>query len=343
MAITLACIEADLKRFRKDERTRGRLFALRKTLLGETQKSVALELGLCERTLLRWKQRYEAGGAEGLLAKAKPGRPRKKWLRGKQASKILALRRKYGWGAEVLQAHAKKMFGISVSLYSIRQLLKRKKLVKRVRRKRKNKHIKRVKILHPGAHTQMDVRHLDGQRDVGKRYVYNFVDHASKWTFKRVYDSYGPSETKDFMLRLLDLCPFLIERLQTDNGIEFTNRFIGGAEHVLERLCKDEGIKLRFIPPAEKELQGLVEGHHRLDKDEFFERIGKQSVEETNRLLAEHLAFRNSVRGFKTNGWMSPEEYLSAYAAGHLAVRLFWTKESALNAERHSEQIPIAA
>lgn len=341
--ITLTCIEADLKRFRKDDLVRGRLFALRKILLGSTQKSVSLEMGLCERTLARWSKRYEADGAEGLRVKAKSGRPRKKWLRGRQAGKILALRRKYGWGPEVLQAHAKKMFGIEVSLYSIRQLLKRKKLTKRVRRKKKNKHTRKVKIHVPGQHTQIDVRHLDGQRDENKRYVYNFVDHASKWTFKYVYDSYGPSETKDFMIRILNLCPFSIERLQADNGIEFTNRFLGGAEHVLERLCKAEGIRLRFIPPGEKELQGLVEGHHRIDKDEFFERIGKCSVDETNRQLAEHLAFRNGVRGFKTNGWMSPNEYLAAYAARIFAVAGLWAKKSAANAEQQLPQIPIAA
>jgi transposase len=332
-----------LKRFRKDDLVRGRLFALRKILLGATQKSVALEIGTCERTLARWSRRYEAGGAEGLLVKTKSGRPREKWLRGRQAAKILGLRRKYGWGAEVLQAHAKKMFGFEVSLYSIRQLLKRKKLTRPARRKKKNKHTKKVKIHVPGAHTQIDVRHLDPVKDECKRYVYNFVDHASKWTYKRVYDSYGPSETKDFMLRLLNHCPFSIARLQADNGIEFTNRFLGGAEHVLERLCNAENIKLRFIPPGEKELQGLVEGHHRLDKDEFFERIGKCSVEETNRLLQEHLAFRNGVRGFKTNGWMSPNEYLVHYAARYFAIALFWAKKSGAVADQSQGQIQSAA
>ena len=341
--ITLTCIEADLKRFRRDELVRGRLFALRKMLLGGTQKSVSLELGLSERTLSRWSKRYEAGGAEGLQVKAKPGRPRKKYLRGRQAGKILSLRHKYGWGAEVLQAHAKKMFGIEVSLYAIRGLLKRKKLTKKVRRKKKNKHTKKVKIHVPGAHTQIDVRHLDPVKAECKRYVYNFVDHASKWTFKYVYDSYGPSETKDFMIRILNLCPFVIERLQADNGIEFTNRFLGGREHVFERLCKEEGIRLRFIPPGEKELQGLVEGHHRIDKDEFFERIGKCSVEKTNRLLREHLAFRNGVRGFKTNGWMSPDEYLTAYAARIFAVVGLWAKKSQKATEQQSGQILLAA
>ena len=343
MEITLPCVELDLKRYRRDERVRGRLFALRKLVLGETQRSVALELGLSERTLIRWKKRYEKDGALGLCDRAKPGRPRKKWLRGKQAKKILALRRKYGWGAEVLQAHAEKMYGIKTSLYTVRGLLKRKQLVKRVRRKRKSKHTKRVKIFHPGAHTQMDVRYLNHLREEKTCYVYNFVDHASKWTFKRVYRSYGSLETKEFMEEVLKRCPFPIERLQTDNGVEFTYRFRSDREHVLQRICKQNGIRLRYIPPGEKELQGLVEGHHRLDKDEFFSKIGRHTVEETNRLLEGHLVFRNGTRGFKTNNWQSPEEYLASYIIRYLVAELLWAKKSQRSDDKSLEQIPVAA
>lgn len=343
MEITLPCIEVDLKKYRRDERVRKRLFALRKLAKGETQKSVVLELGLVERTLIRWKRRYEAGGAAALIDKARPGRPRKKWLRGKQAKKILALRRKYGWGAEVLKAHAEKMYGIRTSLYAVRGLLKRKQLVKRVRRKKKSKHTKKVKIFHPGAHTQMDVRYLSDLREEKTCYVYNFVDHASKWTFKKVFRSYGSLETKEFMEELLRRCPFRIDRLQTDNGVEFTYRFRSNREHVLERICKQEGIRLRFIPPGEKELQGLVEGHHRLDKDEFFSKIGRHTMEETNRLLEEHLVFRNGTRGFKTNGWMSPEEYLKAYLIRYLVTASLLAKKIPEWTDKKSEQIPAAA
>ena len=343
MEITLPCIELDLKKYRLNEKVRKRLFALRRLALGETQKSVALELGLVERTLIRWKKRYEAGGAAALIDKSKPGRPRKKWLRGKQAKKILALRRKYGWGGEVLQAHAEKMYGIKTSLYAVRGLLKRKQLVKRVRRKKASKHTRRVKVFHPGAHTQMDVRHLNHLKEEKTCYVYNFVDHASKWTFKKVFRSYGSLETKEFMEELLKRCPFPISRLQTDNGVEFTYRFRSDREHVLERICKQEGIRLRVIPPGEKELQGLVEGHHRLDKDEFFSRIGRHTVEETNRLLEEHLIFRNGTRGFKSNGWLSPDEYLKAYLIRYLVLVAHWAKKIHSGAEKNQEQILGAA
>ena len=343
MRITIPGIERDLQENRRITVVRERLFALRSLALGRSKKSLALELGICERTLSRWEKRYQVGGTEALQARKKSGRPKSRWLRGKVAARVLQWRHRYGWGAEVLQAHVFKIFGIKDSLYQINRLLARKGLHKKVRRKQKNKHVKKVKIFTPGKHTQMDVRHVDDKDAGEKRYVYNFVDHASKWTFKYVYDSYGPMETRDFMWQLLSHCPFRIDRLQTDNGIEFTNRFLGGKEHVLERICKENNIRLKFIPPGEKELQGLVEGHHRIDKDEFFTRIGKLSVDDTNRLLKDYLEFRNNVRGFKTNNWMSPNEYLWEYAKIIFAISLFWAQKSKSNVDQKSEQILKAA
>ena len=343
MSFTIPGIERDLKEFRKEERVRFRLLVLLDLVTGVSFKRVSLKYGISDRTLARWKSRYVNAGAPGLLEKPKSGRPRsRKWLRGKVAGKVLFLRKRYGWGAEVIAAHLEKLYGIRARQSDIHCLLKSKGLLKKQKRKLKNKHTKRAKIHKPGERTQMDVRHLDPVSDENKRYVYNFVDHASKWSFKRVYDSYGPSETRDFMRDLLIRVPFIIERLQTDNGIEFTNRFLGDKKHILEEICERKNIKLRFIPPGEKELNGLVEAHHRIDKDEFFTRLGKKTVSETNSQLKEYLEFRNSQRGFKTNDWQSPDQFLKGWAARMFGIALYLVNKSRPKAEDLS-QIPMAA
>jgi transposase len=311
MGFNIAQIETDLKVFRKNDEVRRKLFILYEWAENQSQKRTALKYGVHPRTLNRWKMKYESHGSEGLFTKAKSGRPRKDWIRGRLAKRIIKLRKKYQWGAEVICAHLKKWDDIEVSQYRVFELLKSKKLIKKIRRKKvKNKHTKVVEIEIPGAHTQMDVRHLDGRNDKNKRYVYNFVDHASKWSYKRVYDSYGNYHTEDFIKRILKICPFIITRLQCDNGAEFTNKFRGGREHILEKICRENNINFRLIPPGEKELQGLVEGHHRIDKDEFFERKGKMKVGPLNDSLEDHLEFKNSMRGYKSNNWKSPNEYI---------------------------------
>ena len=115
MPITIPGIERDLKENRRVTVVRERLFILRSLEMGRSKKSLSLELGICERTLSRWQKRYRVGGAKALHVKSKSGRPKTMWLRGKVAARIIQLRNRYGWGAEVLAAHAEKIFGISVS------------------------------------------------------------------------------------------------------------------------------------------------------------------------------------------------------------------------------------
>lgn len=341
MHFNISQIEKDLKFFKKDDEIRRKLFVLFEWAENQSQKKTALKHGLHPRTLKRWMDRYQQHGAKGLCTKPKPGRPKKNWIRGKVARRILNLRDKYQWGAEVICAHLDKWYGIKVSQYRVHQLLKTKvKLRKTKKTKPKNKHTKIVYITDPGAHTQMDVRHLDGRNDKNKRYVYNFVDHASKWSYKRVYDSYGAWYTEDFFNRVLEKCPFVIRRLQCDNGTEFTNKYQGGKEHILEKICKENNITFKLIPPGEKELQGLVEGHHKLDKDEFFERQEKNSIWELNAKLSEHLEFKNSKRGYKSKQWRAPDEYIWDYTVVTLAA-IFLKKEKNL-AEDNFEIIKAA-
>jgi transposase InsO family protein len=185
--------------------------------------------------------------------------------------------------------------------------------------KRKQKaltHTRVVEVKEPGHHTQIDVKYVIELLGNGeKAYTYSFVDHASRWRFKRAYDSFGPSETKDFMLRLLERIPFTILRLQSDNGIEFTYKYVTNAddplEHALDRLCGERGIRHVLIPPGEKELQGLVERNHRQDDDELYHRIHPFDVAALNRELDKHTAWCNSKRRRKALGWRTSNEYLA--------------------------------
>lgn len=151
-----------------------------------------------------------------------------------------------------------------------------------------------------------------------KSYVYNFVDHASRWEFKRAYDSFGPSETKDFAERVIKKAPFSIVRWKIgNNGIEFTFKYVSHVDkprkHALDRWCEKNGIRHVLIPPGEKELQGLVERSHRMDEDELYHRIKPKDLCELNRFLEAHCDWKNQRRRRKALGWKSPIEWLSEY------------------------------
>lgn len=269
------------------------------------------------RTLYRWEAAYEAGGAKGLVPGKACGRQAQA-IRGHTAQKITQMRKLYNWGAEVIQAHLKLDHDVKLSRYKINRFLRKKGLLFRKKCKARKKHTRVVQIEHPGAHTQTDVKYLlqilgNGQ----KCYNYNFVDHASKWAFKRAYDSFGPSETRDFMAAVVQAAPFVITRSQTDNGAEFTNKYLSHTDapklHALDDFCASHGIRHVLIPPGEKELQGLVERSHRQDDEELFHRIRPYDLAEFNKILSQHVEWRNGTRRRKALGWKTSDQFIAEY------------------------------
>lgn len=327
MDLRLAVLRKEVKLFRKNSpRVLNRLLALIELtkfrqkwgrVSEEDHERIAARFGACGRTLYRWEAAYRRGGAEALVPGKSPGR-KPTVIRGHTAKKIREWRKLFNWGAEVIQAHLKLDHGILVSRYKINEYLRKKGLLVRRKSKPRKKHTRVVKVEHPGQHTQTDVKHLPHLLPSGEKcYVYNFVDHASRWSFKKAYDSYGPSETKDFMSCVMARAPFTIERLQSDNGVEFTNKYISFVDdpkpHALDELCASHEIRHVLIPPGEKELQGLVERSHRQDDDELYHRAQPRTLDEFNRELAKHCHWRNARRRRKALSWKTSNEWLADY------------------------------
>jgi transposase len=334
MDLKLEVLRKEVNQFRsKSARASVRLLALIELVkyaekwsrLGDGDyEKIGARFEVSGRTLRRWAKSYQSGGAKALVPRKACGR-KAKAIRGKVARHITQWRKLYNWGAEVISAHLEYECGVWISQYRINRFLRRKKLLKRKRSyKPKKKHTRVVTVLHLGQHTQIDVKYLLTLLGNGRKcYQYSFVDHASKWRFKRAYESFGPSETRQFMLALLRAAPFAIKRLQSDNGVEFTNKYLSHLDapkkHVLDEICEANGIRHALIPPGEKELQGLVERSHRQDDEELFHRIKPADLDELNRIIEEHCAWANSKRRRKNLGWKTSDEFIADYKKNHTA------------------------
>jgi len=325
MNLKLSVLRREVKQYRgKSVRVTERLLALLEVTkrsgaggLSELEcERISMQFGISSRTLRRWVAAYERGGSEMLVPQRITGRKAEP-IRGYTAKKIVEYRTLYRWGAEVIGAHLLLDHGIRVGRFRIECYLKRKGLLGATRKRpKKNRHTRVVEVKEPGQHTQIDVKYVLRLLGNGeKAYTYSIVDHASKWRFKRAYDSFGPSETKDFMQRLLEKVPFSILRLQSDNGIEFTFKYVTNIdeprEHALDRFCREHGIRHVLIPPGEKELQGLVERNHRQDDDELYHRIRPFDVIALNRELDKHTTWCNSRRRRKALGWKTSDQFLA--------------------------------
>lgn len=292
---------------------------------------VASRLGMSGRTLRRYARAYRLNGVRGLFPRPIRGR-RAIALRGRLAQRVLGWRRRYNWGAEVIQAHLLHDHGLRLGRYRIERFLRKQGLLKKVRRKKKSKHTRKVKVDHPGLFTQIDVKYVTRALKSGARaYVYSFVDHASKWRFKRAYEMFGNLQTKMFMEELLLRVPFSIRMIQSDNGAEFTNRFLSHLDdpkpHLLDEICQAHGIRHKLIPPGEKELQGLVERNHRQDDEELYHRLERkiETVSGLNTELDAYVTWANARRRRKALDWKTADLWLAEYGK---AQEILKSKES---------------
>ena len=303
----------ELEKFRQKHR------AGRRRLSDSDYEIVASRFGKSGRTLRRYAQAYLKQGVAGLSPRPIRGR-KAVAIRGRLAQRILGWRRRYNWGAEVIQAHLLHDHGVKLGRYRIERFLRKHGLIKKVRRKKKNKHTRKVKIANPGEFTQIDVKYVTTALKSGARaYVYSFVDHASKWRFKRAYEMFGNLQTKAFMEELLLSVPFPIQKIQSDNGGEFTNRFNSHPDdpkpHLLDEICQTHGIRHKLIPPGEKELQGLVERNHRQDEDELYHRLTKriETIAGLNTELDRYCSWANGRRRRKALTWKTSDQWLAVY------------------------------
>ncbi len=278
------------------------------------------------RSLLRWKANYRDHGLSGIGLKINKGRVPEE-LSVKVKGIIKEYRREFKWGSEVIQAHLLLDHDEAVTRFKIERYLTisglRKKYpcttIKRQKALKKKKHTKKVVVDNPGEHTQLDVKyqtHLLMNKE--KAYVYNFIDHASNWSFKYAYSRISADNTRDFIERILKVCPFVIKRIQTDNGIEFTFKWISEfsddpKRHPMMKLCEEQNIRHKLIPPGEKELQGLVERSHRQDDQELFSNITPFDLNSFNELLETYYKFRNGSRRFKKLSWNTANGWLNNY------------------------------
>lgn len=319
-------------------------------------KAFLTSMDISDRTIQRWKKDYKERGPDGLGKLKATGRPPVA-IRPRIRRVIEAYRRMFRWGSEVIQAHLKHDHDYEVSRHKIEKFLDDSGLrdqypcttKKRQRAEKKKKHDKVVVVQNPGQHTQMDVKYqLHLLTNKSKAYVYNFIDHASNWSFKYAYDRINSRNTEDFMMRIKWTCPFTISRLQTDNGIEFTYKFVSGCpdepkEHLLEKFCKENGIDHKLIPPGEKELQGLVERSHRQDDQELFSRINPIDLKEFNSLLRHYQNERNNKRRFKKLNWKTPNEWLKNYQQENTSLKQELTEIDVRNLENTVNISKLAA
>ena len=137
---------------------------------------------------------------------------------------------------------------------------------KEYHRKLNKRHHKRYRRPLLG-YIQIDVKYVPYKIYGAQYYEFNAVDHCTTWHLIRFYRNLNHYNMLTFLKLLNAKCPFPIFEIQTDNGMEFTDKYRYGllapsGEHPFDLLCKELGIIYKLIPIGQKELNGKVENTH---------------------------------------------------------------------------------
>jgi transposase InsO family protein len=165
----------------------------------------------------------------------------------------------------------------------------------------------------PGEKVQIDVKEVpyccrrgDALRYGKRLYQWTAIDECTRERFIYGYEEHTPENSVNFIRRAVAYFKFKIQTVQTDNGTEFTYRFISETtECPFDAELRRLGIRHKLIPPRTPWHNGKVERSHRSDQRYFYDWETFRGVEELNLKLAKHLEWSNNRR-MRTMGWISP-------------------------------------
>ena len=111
----------------------------------------------------------------------------------------------------------------------------------------------------------IDIKYLPKMPDEAQhRYLFVAIDRATRWVYFRIYANQTEVSSVDFLRRVKKACPVKIEKILTDNGTQFTDRFTSKEKqptgnHAFDQECAQQGVEHRLIPPRHPQTNGMVE------------------------------------------------------------------------------------
>lgn len=110
----------------------------------------------------------------------------------------------------------------------------------------------------------IDIKYLPKMEGKSNCYLFVAIDRATRWVFVKIYEDQSEKSSVDFLNLLYKNCPVTINKILTDNGTQFTDRFTSSSKeatgnHAFDKACAKFNIVHRLIPPRHPQTNGMVE------------------------------------------------------------------------------------
>lgn len=293
--------------------------AVVKCALKKGKSYASRQYGISLSSVKRWCKRYDGGWRSLREQSHRPHKHPNQHTRTEERKIIRAFSEsylRYGWDG-VYDSAVKLGYKRSFSgmVYAAKRMgLVGEDKVKKVTRKQERRY---PEILTPGEKVQIDVKEvpyncLRGSvlRDNKHLYQWTAIDECTRIRFIYGFEEHTPENSVKFLKMLVKVFPFKIKTIQTDNGTEFTYKYISDTEKSpFDKALEQMEIQHILIPPRTPWHNGKVERSHRNDQRYFYDWEIFRSVEELNIKLKTHLHWSNN-KTMRTLGRKSPIQLL---------------------------------
>ncbi len=272
-------------------------------------KNMAKVCPFSERSLKNWIAIFRESGMVGLENKStRPkSNPNETPIRLKE--RIIEIRKDKNQCAKKIMWDLEGE-GARIHYQTIQKIIKVEGLTRKYR-SRKQKVDYQKKQLLTGEMVEIDVKWVPGRIKGDRFYQFTAIDCSSRWRYLNAYPFQSNDYAVEFLKELMNVAPFEIKSVKTDNGSCFTNRYLGYAMstdplnvrlHDFDVLCSNSGITHYLIDPGKPAQNGKVERSHRTDQEKFYDQLQFKSFEELKYKLKLWNMHYNDTRHCALNG-----------------------------------------
>ena len=287
-------------------------------------KKTLEEFKVSRATIYRWIKKFD-GTNKSLLDKSRrphshPNQHTEEELRNIRNYKA----KNKNKGLVMLWLKLREKTGYSRSIVSLYRAMIRLGIYKKTPSKKKQPENREYKqATYPGEKIQVDVKYVptncmlneDKEKNI-RYYQYTAIDEYSRQRVVMATKEHSTYESAKFVKLIIKKFKFNIETIQTDNGLEFTNRLSYKADRntktFFEKELEANNIKHKLIKPRTPKQNGKVERSHRKDQENLYFEQKFLSFEDFKRKLSRWIREYNNT-GMKPLNWKSPNQILEEY------------------------------
>jgi len=171
-------------------------------------------------------------------------------------------------------------------------------------------------MTYPGQRVQVDVKIITSvciaKLEKRRFYQYTAIDEFSRYRYIEAFEEHNTYTSTLFLEHMLKSFPFKVECVQTNNGAEFTKKFVSKKKDnlsIFEKKLKELGIRYKRIRPFTPRHNGKVERSHRKDNEYFYAIHTFYSFDDFKNQLKIYLRKYNTFP-IRPLGWISPKQFL---------------------------------